>query len=161
MWLEQKRCSCHIVYLETIDKCTCTLAQCIFNLAYCFIKGVNIIIPSQQHWRGYSNATVRVWYGEWVCLSVHQALPCGHNTSYNFCLITFTYLNCSWWEEEPYRLWVTWSKVEVKFGTLSINPCGHNRLQWMPYHVQTLHVGCSWWEEELYWFRVMRSKVKV
>ena len=25
-----------------------------------------LIIPSQQRWRGYSNAAVRVWLGEWV-----------------------------------------------------------------------------------------------
>ena len=29
-----------------------------------------------------------------------------------------------WWEEEPYRLLVTESKVKVNFKTLSIKPCG-------------------------------------
>ena len=30
-----------------------------------FIR-LNFIIPSQQSWRGYSNAAVRGWLGEWV-----------------------------------------------------------------------------------------------
>ena len=35
-----------------------------------------LIIPSQQRWRGYSNAAVRVWLGEWVgeCERVSVAL---------------------------------------------------------------------------------------
>ena len=36
------------------------------------------------------------------------------------------HVSCSWWEEELYWFWVTASKVKVKFGTLSIKPCGHN-----------------------------------
>ena len=46
------------------------------------------IIPSQQRWRGYSNAAIRGWLGEWVgaCVSgwirmcVRHALPCGHDS---------------------------------------------------------------------------------
>ena len=56
-----------------------------------------LIIPSQQRWRGYSNAAVRLWLGEWVgawvrpCVSpsVRRALPFGHDTDYSFCPITF------------------------------------------------------------------------
>ena len=51
------------------------------------------IIPSQQSLRGYSNAAVRGWLGEWVGLWVsawvRNALPCGHDSHYSFCLITF------------------------------------------------------------------------
>ena len=35
-------------------------------------------------------------------------------------------VSCSWWEEEPYWIWVTVSKVKVKFGTLSSKTCWHN-----------------------------------
>ena len=47
------------------------------------------VIPSQQHWRGYSNAAVRVWLGEWVSWCVSRAFPCGHDIDYSFCPITF------------------------------------------------------------------------
>ena len=29
------------------------------------------------------------WVSEWVCVSVLRALPCGHNTDFSFCPITF------------------------------------------------------------------------
>ena len=52
-----------------------------------------LIIPSQQSWRGYSNRAVRGWLGEWVSGFVgawfRHALPCGHNSNYSFCPITF------------------------------------------------------------------------
>ena len=58
---------------------------------------IELIIPSQQRWRGYSNAAVRGWLGEWVrewvgsCVRewVRNALPCGHDSDYSFCPITF------------------------------------------------------------------------
>ena len=53
----------------------------------------NLIDFSQQRSRGYSNAAVRVWLGEWVsvsvCPSVRRASPCGHNTGFSSYLITF------------------------------------------------------------------------
>ena len=88
-----------------------------------------LYIPSQQRWRGYSNAAVRGWLGEWVGACVRpsrfalwaryrlQFLPNHFQTSH---------VHCWWWEEEPYWFWVTGSKVKVNFGTLSIRPCGHN-----------------------------------
>ena len=45
--------------------------------------------PSQQCCRGYSHAAFRVWLGGWVHPSVRCALPCGHDTDYSFCPITF------------------------------------------------------------------------
>ena len=55
------------------------------------------VIPSQQRWRGYSNAAVRGWLGEWVGSWVSEwvgawvrpTLPCGHDSDYSFCPITF------------------------------------------------------------------------
>ena len=37
-----------------------------------------------------------------------------------------SHVSCAWWEEEPYWLWDTGSKVKVNFGTLCIRTCGHN-----------------------------------
>ena len=37
-----------------------------------------------------------------------------------------SYVNCGWWEREPYWFWVTGSKVKVIFGTLHVKPCGQN-----------------------------------
>ena len=56
-----------------------------------------VVIPSQQRWRGYSNAAVRGWLGEWVSewvgswvrAWVRPTLPCGHDSDYSFCPITF------------------------------------------------------------------------
>ena len=52
-----------------------------------------VIIPLQQRWRGYSNTAVRGWLGEWVSGFVGwwvcQALPCGQDSNYSFCPITF------------------------------------------------------------------------
>ena len=60
-----------------------------------------IIIPSQQRWRGYSNAAVRGWLGEWVSGFVSEwvggwvrawvrpTLACGHDSDYSFWPITF------------------------------------------------------------------------
>ena len=73
-----------------------------------------------------------------------------------------SHVSCSWWEEEPYWFLVTESKVKVKFGTLSIKPCGHKyRQQYLPNHFQTSHASCGWWEEEPYWFLVTGSKGNV
>ena len=67
-----------------------------------------LVIPSQQRWRGYSNAAVRGWLGEWVSMWVsgfvrgcvrewvrhalpcgHDSEPCGHDSDYSFCPISF------------------------------------------------------------------------
>ena len=37
-----------------------------------------------------------------------------------------SFVNCGWWEREPYWFWVTGSKVKVIFGTLHVKPCGQN-----------------------------------
>ena len=63
------------------------------NIPFCW----DIVIPSQQRWRGYSNAAVRGWLGEWVsewvglwvCAWVRPALPCGHDSHHSFCPINF------------------------------------------------------------------------
>ena len=62
----------------------------------CFYHtSLRFIIPSQQRWRGYSNAAVRRWLGEWVSgfvsAWVRPTLPCGHDSDshYSFCPNTF------------------------------------------------------------------------
>ena len=74
----------------TMIDCACIILQICFD-------DLDLIIPSQQRWRGYSNAAVRGWLGEWVrewvraCVRewVRNALPCGHDSDYSFCPITF------------------------------------------------------------------------
>ena len=93
-----------------------------------------LIIPSQHRWRGYSNAAVRGWLGEWVhgfvggCvrMCVRHTLPSLDTivtAVFAQSLSNFT-LSCGWWEEEPFWFWVTGSKVKVNCSTLSIRPCG-------------------------------------
>ena len=135
------------------------------------------LIPLKQRWRGYSNAAVCLWLGEWVgawvCPCVHESVCPSHFALWTRYRLQFlpdhfhtSYVSCSWWEEEPYWFWVMGSRVKVKFGSLSIKPFGmvptkRYRLQFLPNHFQTSHVSCSWWEEEPYWFWVTGSKVKV
>ena len=68
------------------------------------------------------------WVSEFVGARVRHTLPCGHDSDYSFCSITFKLhmLSFGWWEEEPYWFWITGSKVKVNFVTLCIRPCGHN-----------------------------------
>ena len=80
----------------------------------------------QQRWRGYSNAAVHVWLGEWVrasttlCLvgTIHTTVFADHRQT--------LHVSCIWWEEKSYRFWVTGSKVKVIFGTLSIKSCSQD-----------------------------------
>ena len=127
----------------------CCMPKNILELTY-------IIIPSQQRWRGYSNAAIRgklaECVGAWVCAGYRlQFLPDHFQTSQAHC----------WWEEEPYWFWVTWSKVKVNFGTLCIKPCGHDTDNSFCPIIFKLHAHCGWWEEGLFWFRLAGSKVKV
>ena len=63
----------------------------------CSMCNWRLFIPSQQRWRGYSNAAIRGWLGEWVgawvggCvrMCVRHTLTCGHYSDYSFCPITF------------------------------------------------------------------------
>ena len=71
------------------------------------------------------------WVSGFVSAWVRPTLPCGHDSDYSFCPITFKLHMHSYHDErrnpideEPYWFWVTGSKVKV--GTLCIRPCGHN-----------------------------------
>ena len=133
--------------------------------------GVTFIIPSQHRWRGYSNAAVCLWFGEWagasvspcVSPSVHRALPCGHDRDYSFCPITFNF-TCKLFMMRGGTLLILGQRVKGQ-GQL-----GHfvyktlwarYRLQFLPNYFQTSHVSSSWREEEPYLFWVTGSKVKV
>ena len=138
-----------------------------------------IIIPSQQRWRGYSNAAVRRWLGEWVGASIRPSvalylvgtiastvfarsfsnftcklgmmrggnlLILGHGVKgqgqvwhsenktlwaeyrlqFLSDLFQTSHVSWGWWEEESYLFWVMGSKVKVNFGTLCIRPCGQD-----------------------------------
>ena len=69
------------------------------------------------------------WVSEWV----HESVCPSRFVLWTWYRLQFlpnhfhaSHVSCSWWEEEPYWFWVTGSKVKVKFGTLSIKPCGHD-----------------------------------
>ena len=111
----------------------------------------------EPYWFWVTGSKVKVNYGT-LCI-----WPCGHNSDYSLCPITF--------------------KLHMHFtmmrgGTLLI--LGHGvkgqgqlwhsvyktlwtryRLQFLPNHFQTSHVSCGWWKEESYLFGVTGSKVKV
>ena len=132
------------------------------------------IIPSQQSWRGYSNAAVRGWLGEWVSEWVRgwvRAWVRGSVTLYlvdTIATTVFAQLLSNF----------TCTFAMMRGGTLLI--LGHGvkgqgqlwhavyktlwtryRLHFLPNHFQTSHAHSPWWEEEPYWFWVTGSKVKV
>ena len=133
-----------------------------------------IIIPAQQRWRGYSNAAVRLWLGEWVGAWVCECVRASVHPSVALYLVDTiaTKVFVQSLSNFTFKLWMT------RGGTLLI--LGHRvkdqaqlwhsvyktlwtryRLQFLPNHFQTSHVSCGWWEKEPYWFWVMGSKVKV
>ena len=124
------------------------------------IRKCAFIIPLQQRWRGNSDAVVHVWLGEWVRPSVRLASPCGHDTDYSFCTITFKlHMYCLWWEEEPYWLGVAGSKVKVNFDTLPMKPCGQD-IEYS-FCLITFKLYMSVVDDERRNFWVAWSKVKV
>ena len=139
-------------YLSQPERSVVATSNCIFCLSVfpsvhsfillTFIKC--IIIPSQQHWRGYSNGPFMCgWVSEWMRDLLR--LLCGHDTDW-FLLVHFqtSHVFWGWWEEEPYWFLVMCSKFKVNFGALC-----------------TSHVSWIWWEEEPYCFGVAGSNVKV
>ena len=121
-----------------------------------------VIIPS-QHVGGdiVMRPFVCGWVSEWVRESVRACVSPSRFALWTRYRLQFlsdhfhtSHVICSWWEEEPYWFSVTGSKAKVKFGTLSIKPCGHDTdNSFLPNHL-TSNVSCSWWEEEPYWFWV-------
>ena len=77
--------------------------------------------------RPFVGGWVSEWVGAWASWWVRHALPCGHDSDW-FLINHFqtSHVSCGWWEEGPYWVWVTGSKVKVNFGTLCIRPCGHD-----------------------------------
>ena len=76
----------------------------------------SIFIPTQQRLRGYSNAAVCLWLGEWmsfVSLCMRGSVCPSRFNLWAECRLQFlsyhfqtSYASCSWWEEEPYWFWV-------------------------------------------------------
>ena len=77
----------------------------------------------EPYWFGFTGSKVKV---NFVTLCTR---PCGQDTDYSFCPITFklhSQVSYGWWEEEPYWFRFMGSKVKVNIGTLCIRPYGHN-----------------------------------
>ena len=141
-----------------------------------------IFIPSQQRWRGYSNAAVRGWLGEWVGSWVGACVRgwvCGSvplflvdtiaTTVFAQSLSNFT---CTFTMMRGGTLLILGHRVKGQgqlWHSMYKTLWTRYRLQYLPYHFQTSHVSCGWWEEEHspwweeepYWFWVTGSKVKV
>ena len=89
--------------------------------------------------------------------------PCGHDSDYSFCLITFK-LHMQVVDDERRNPIDCGSRGQRSRSTLDlcIRPCGHDSdYSFCPITFQSSHVICGWWEEEHYWFLVTRSMVKV
>ena len=129
-----------------------------------------LVIPSQQSWRGYSNAAVCGWLGEWVGSWVSACVG-GSVTLYIVDTIATTVFAQSLSN-------FTCTFAMIRRGTLLILVHGvkgqgqlwHSvyktlwtrwQLQFLPNHFQTSHAHLPWWEEEPYWFWFTGSKVKV
>ena len=115
--------------------------------ASCFTPKIqNIVIPSQQCWRVYSNAAVRVLLSEWVCASVcpsRFALWTRYRLQFLSDHFQTSHVSCGWWVEEPYWFLVTGSKVKFNFGTLCIRPWGQGtEFSFSPI---TLKLACKLW----------------
>ena len=55
----------HVFFIELLNFVV-HIYWCKYKYWISFWMQIGLIIPSQQRWRGYSNAAVRGWLGEWV-----------------------------------------------------------------------------------------------
>ena len=95
-----------------------------------YINNMCVFIPSQQHWRGYSNAADRGCLSEWVGSCVRWSVllylvDTIATTVFAQSLSNFICKLCMM-RGGTYWFGVTGSNVKVNFGTLYIRPCGHN-----------------------------------
>ena len=105
-----------------------------------------LVIPLQQRWRGYSNAAVRVWLGECVCVGVSVTLYLVDmilTTVFAQSLSNFT---CKLFMMKGGSLWILGHGVKGQgqlwhsvYKTLR----AQSRLQYLPNHFQTSHVSCG------------------
>ena len=74
----------------------------------------------------------------------HFETPCGHDTGYSFCPITFK-LHMQIIHDARRNPFDFGSrvKVKVKFSSLSLNPCGQYRLPFLSNHFQTSGTSCE------------------
>ena len=75
---------------------------------------------------GWVSEWVGSWVRGWVRGSVTLYLVDTIPSTVFAQSISTSHAHLPWWEEEPYRFWVTGSKVKVNFRTLYIKPCGHD-----------------------------------
>ena len=111
---------------------------------------LTFIIPSQQRWRGYSNAAVRGWLGEWVRVWVGEWVGASV-TLYLVDTIATTVFAQSL-SNFTCKLWMMRGGTLLIFGRHGVKGQGqlwHSvyktlwagyRLQFLPNHFQTSHV---------------------
>ena len=94
-------------------------------------KYPQFIFPSKKCWRGYINAAVLVWFGEyvreWVSAWFRNTFPWRRDTDLFFCPITFKLHSEVHHNERinPIDFWLE-SKVKATVGTLSVKHCGYD-----------------------------------
>ena len=124
------------------------------------------VIPSQQRWRGYSNAAVRGWLGERVGAWVRGSVPLYlvdtiATTVFAQSLSNFT---CKLWMIRGGTLLIWGHRVKGQgqlWHSVYKTLWARYTLQFLPNHFQTSHVSCGWWKKEPYGFGFTGSKVKV
>ena len=113
----------------------------------------------EPYWFGVTWSKVKVNFGP-LCIR-----PCGHNSDYSFCPITFKLRMHNHHDMMRGGTLLIWGHGVKGQGQLwhSVYKTLWTRygLQFLPNHFQISHVSCGWWEEEPYWFGVTGSKVKV
>ena len=126
---------------------------------------LSLIIPSQQRWRGYSNAAVHGWLGEWMGACVRPLrFTLWARYRLQFFAQSLSYFTCTLLMMRGRTLLILGHKVKGQgqlWHSVYKTLWAQYRLQFYFNHFQTSHVSCGWWEEESYWFWVTGSKVKV
>ena len=118
----------------------------------------------EPYWFWVIWSKVKVNFGT-LCIK-----PCGHDSDYSFCPLTFKlYIHIH--HDERGTLLILGHGVKGQgqlWHFVYVRPCGHDTdfsfcpiTFRLPNHFQTSHVSGGWWEKEPYWFVVTGSKVKV
>ena len=57
---------------------------------------------------------------------------------------TTLHVSCTWWNEEPYLLWVKGSKVKLQFALCILNLVGPIWITVFVQYIQTSRISCEW-----------------
>ena len=132
--IDEYKYICTIYYMKQLSnivkdwKCYNTIFVIILEFLHV------VIIPWQQHWRGYSNAAVLVWLGEWVDASVRASVHASLMLSLvgriqtTVLVRSLSNFTCKLWRMRGGTLLIFGHGVkgQVNFGTLCIKPSGHD-----------------------------------